>query len=101
MEARLTVRRLLLLPSSYLGSSLGGGAHPGGGQGLRRGEGQGRQEEADLRPEDVWEAGPDLPGVAGHPRLAAALLLADALPPEDAGAGSDQLSCHSGALWES
>ena len=101
MEARLTVKRLPRPPSSYLGSSLGGGAHPGGGQGLRRGEGQDLPEEAGHHLEDVWEAGPDLQEVVGHLRLAAALLLADALPPEDAGAGSAQLSCHSGALGES
>ena len=101
MEARLMVRRLPRPPSSYLGSSLGGGALPGEGQGLRRGEGQDRQEEADLHRGDGWEPGPDLQEVAGHPRLAAALLLADALPPEDAGAGSAQLSCHSSALGES
>ena len=96
------VRRSPRPPSSFRGFSLGGGVHPGGGQGLRRGEGQDlRPEEADHRREDVWEAGPDLPEVADHPRLVVALLLADALPPEDAGAGSYQLSCHSSALWES
>ena len=95
MEARLMARRSQRPPSSYLGFSLGEGVPQGGGQGLRRGEGQDlHPEEAGLRREDGWEAGPDLQEVAGHPRLAAALLLADALPPEDAGAGSDQLSCH-------
>ena len=102
MEARLMDRRLPRPPSSFQGFSLGGGALPGGGQGLRRGEGQDlRPEEADLLLADVWEAGPDLPEVAGHPRLVVALLLADALPPEDAGAGSHQLLCHSSALCES
>ena len=88
MEARLTARRSQRPPSSCPGSSPGGGVRQGGGQGPRRGEGRDpRPEEADLPREDAWAAGPGLPGVAGHPRLAGALLRADARPPEAAGAG--------------
>ena len=87
----MTDRRLQRPPSSCPGFSLGDGVRPGGGQGPRRGEGLDlRLEEADLRPEDAWAAGPGHLEAADHHHLAAALLRADARPLEAVGAGNDQ-----------